>query len=132
MAYGNGVYVLTRGRNPGSDQVMVSSDLITWNIHSVGLGSTLWNDITFDNGLFVMTANDVSGTKVASSFDGIVWTAITIVGDAFGKVWKGITGNGSGLYAMVNENGDAAYAIVDSGINVPLMRRRRALNSSGV
>jgi hypothetical protein len=112
VAYGNGVYVLTRGRNPGSDQVMVSSDLITWNIHSVGLGGTLWNDITFDNGLFVMTSNNLSGTKVASSPDGINWTGITITGDAVGKVWRGITGNGSGLYVMVNQNGDAAYSTI--------------------
>jgi len=112
IAYGNGVHVLTRGRNPGSDQVMVSSDLITWNIHPVGLGSTLWNDITFDNGLFVMTANDVSGTKVATSPDGINWIGVTITGDAIGKVWRGVAGNDSGLYAIVNQNGDAAYSTI--------------------
>lgn len=112
VAYGNGVYVLTRGRNPGSDDVMVSSDLITWNIYPVGLGSMLWNDIIFDNGLFIMTANDVSGVKAASSPDGINWTGLTIVGGAVGKIWRGIAGNGSGLYAMVNQNGDAAYSTI--------------------
>lgn len=112
IAYGNGVYVLTRGRNPGSDDVMVSSDLISWTSYPVGLGSTLWNDITFDNGLFIMTANDVSGVKAASSPDGITWTGLTIIGDAVSKVWRGIVGNGSGLYTMVNQNGDAAYSTI--------------------
>ncbi len=73
MAYGNGVYVLTRGKI-GDDLVLVSTDLVSWTAYSIGVGSQ-WDYIIFANGSFVVTNPLITGVvKVATSPDGINWT----------------------------------------------------------
>ena len=60
----------------GNAQGMTSPDGITWTIRTVPNGN--WDDSTFGNGLFVVTANvGGSANQIVTSPDGITWTART-------------------------------------------------------
>ena len=94
VTYGNGIYVAISSNNGFGTSVITSSDGANWTRRSIHFSQ--WQSVTFGNGLFVAVGN--SGTqRVATSSDGIVWTARTA---SINKSWKSIT-FGNGLFVAV-------------------------------
>jgi hypothetical protein len=65
IAYGNGKFVAT-----GANDIMTSSDGITWTSVTPPAAYNVWNSVTYGNGMFVAVA---SNGKAMTSSDGSTW-----------------------------------------------------------
>lgn len=109
VAYGNGVYVVG-----GASAVLgTSTDGITWTDRSAvaGIAFAQMNALTFGSDQFV-AAGEGSAYGIATSFDGITWTArgVDIFLSNVGKPSSLVFGNG--LYLMVTNFGPASVNTV--------------------
>lgn len=100
IAYGAGLFVALPSGGILSD-LMTSPDGITWTARTSATGaSSLWNSVTYGNGLFVGVAA-FGTTRVMTSTDGITWTARTA---AAANQWRAVA-YGGGVFAAVSDNG---------------------------
>jgi hypothetical protein len=112
VAYGNGIFVAVSATTTTSN-VMRSTDGITW-ILGTGTTTNSWQSVTYGNGLFVAVGCGVScfgsGDLVATSPDGITWTARSAVGN--NDNWYSVT-YGNGLFVAVGASGDRVMTSPD-------------------
>ena len=108
VTFGNGLFVAvsTEGSNGqgangyGTDQVMTSSDGVTWTQRLAGDWNT-WAAVTFGNGMFVAVGNSAEAvTPVMTSPDGITWTPRS----AELNPWSSVT-YGAGVFVAVAYGG---------------------------
>ncbi len=113
VAYGNSTFAAVAmgvTNSAGSTVSAASADgVTTWTASSGGLpASVAWNSLTFGGGLFVAS----SAVNIATSPDGLVWTART---NPVAANWQAAAyGNGTFVLLSVN-TGDFATSI-DGGV----------------
>lgn len=108
ISYGAGVYVAVA--DSGTNQVMTSSDGITWTTRTAAQANP-WRSVTYGGGVFV--AVSASGiNQVMTSPDGITWTSRTA---AAANAWCSVT-YGGGLFVAVASNGISRVMTSPDGI----------------
>lgn len=100
---GNSSIVVGVTNTGSTTSYSTDATLSTWTTGTLPSSSD-WYSTTFGNGLFV-TVSYTSGTKAASSTDGISWTARTLPVTAS---WVGITWAGSNWIAVASSGTNAA------------------------
>ena len=100
-AYGNGTFVAI---GEGPNQVITSTDGVTWTPRSLGTIGANWVAVTYGGGQFVATACDgnPSTAKVMTSPDGISWT----LRNASSNTCWGSVAYGAGRYVAGSPFGD--------------------------
>jgi len=107
IAYGNGTYVAAGQWMSMNIQVRTSTDLITWDDHSINNppGYTM-NGITFGNGRFYMLGNNTSAWY--SDDNGVTWISKPQTGtNYFGTVYANSKFTAVGAGGMIRESPDA-------------------------
>ena len=101
VAYGNGMFVAV-AQGDADKNIMTSPDGVTWTTRSGG-GATSWNNVKFENNLFVAVGQ--GGTnQVSTSPDGITWTGRSSIA---GSVWKSVT-YGNGTFVAISQGNSGA------------------------
>jgi type II secretory pathway pseudopilin PulG len=104
IAYGNGVFVAVADTSTGTNEVMKSSDGITWSAVSTPPANRQWDGLTFGNGVFVAVSRDGTTTNdVMYSSDGNTWHTGNpggISGVPASSAWRSVT-YGNGLFVAV-------------------------------
>lgn len=99
IAYGNNTWVTTAASGTTTEQVLTSSDAITWVVQQASAAS-VWRGLTYGNGLFVAVGSAPAG-QVMTSPDGITWTART---SAAINTWTSVV-YANGLFVAVASSG---------------------------
>ncbi|MEI6553474.1 MAG: hypothetical protein WCO09_02800, partial [bacterium] len=116
VTYGNGIFVAVAQDGITSQQVMTSSDGITWTSSSPIPSTNTWTSVTYGNGMFVAVGNGGSvSNQVMTSTNGSVWIDRTI---PILNTWTGVT-YGNGIFVAVSSLGAPENKILIStdGIN---------------
>ena len=102
VAFGNGIFVAVASSNASSEQIMTSTDGISWTVQTGYSDAITWRTVTYGNGLWVVLS---SASLYGYSQDGINWSYST----AQDSSWYGIT-YGKGCFVAVGNvvSGDTA------------------------
>lgn len=97
----NGDTVVAVGDNTGGHRVAVSTDNgATWALTTTGVGTIVWNGVTFGGGLFVAVGDSGGTSTVMTSVTGTTWTVRT----ALSGTWNEVT-YADGLFVAVGSFG---------------------------
>jgi hypothetical protein len=111
VTYGGGKFVAVDAN--GGGKVAVSTDGINWTENSVsGMSGYSMTQVSFGNGVFVITASTPSSCKILTSFDGATWASDDAV------FVTGIVTFGNGVFVILETPGSPANraAISKDGI----------------
>jgi len=108
VIFGNNLFVAVSA----GGRLMTSPNGINWTSRSLPPEPIMLQSVTFGNGLFVAVAcginaagwscaNDVGGSHIIASVDGITWTSRSV---PEGNQWRAIT-YGNGLFVAVSDSG---------------------------
>jgi hypothetical protein len=106
MAYGNGVFIATKGEAV-STSAAYSTNGITWTTTTMPANKQ-WYATSYGNGVFVAVAYSNS-TAAASSTDGITWTLRTL---PTANYWSSVT-YGDGIFVAISYDFDIAASSTD-------------------
>jgi len=85
---------------------------VDWEVQSSTGLDLVWENIAYGNGLFVATSSSGTGSRVATSPDGVKWTLRTTPQN---NPWEGVT-YGNGLFVAVSYSGTNRVMTSSDGI----------------
>jgi hypothetical protein len=95
-------YIFCAVASSGTNRVMISTNGINWTSYNMNMNlpDTYWSSICWNGNFFCAVANGGLGNRVATSYDGIVWTSRTSIYE--NNNWNSICWNGTIFCAIAS------------------------------